>query len=170
MNLLDSILGDNAACGQLASQFGLSSDQVGSALKQIVPALGAGLQENTQSPDGIASLMGALSGGDHATVLDDTTRLADESTVTRGNGILGHLLGSKDASRAVADAASTESGVDAGTLRKMLPVVSSMLMGVLAKKAGDGGSPESMIAGLLGGGADGGSVADTVKGALGKFF
>ena len=38
--------------------------------------------------------------------------------VADGNGILGHLLGIKDASRAVANNASQQTGIGAGLLKK----------------------------------------------------
>ena len=43
--------------------------------------------------------MSALSSGNHGQYLDRPASLADPAAVTDGNGILGHLLGSKDVSR-----------------------------------------------------------------------
>jgi hypothetical protein len=52
MNVLDSILNaDNgAAVRQIGSPLGLDDAQTASALSALVPALSAGLRQNTQSP------------------------------------------------------------------------------------------------------------------------
>jgi hypothetical protein len=64
----------NAAGGgavqRAGQQFGLSEDQTGSALGQLVPALRAGLQRNASQRGGMESLLGALSQGNHAQYLD----------------------------------------------------------------------------------------------------
>src|SRR5512134_124202 len=101
LNILDAIVNaqNGAAVQQLGSQVGLAPDQATAALSALMPALAGGFQRNIQSPDGLESLMAALSSGNHGQYIDDPTSLADPSAVTDGNGILGHLLGSKDASR-----------------------------------------------------------------------
>lgn len=69
-----------------------------------------------------------------------------------GNQILGHLFGSKDISRAVADQVAFTSGIGPSILKKMLPVVASMLMGGIFKgtqgRASQGGG--GMMDELLG--------------------
>ena len=55
--------------------------------------------------------------------------------VAEGNGILGHLFGSKDLSRAVADQAAQATGVGQEVLQQMLPVIASMIMGGLFKQS-----------------------------------
>ena len=61
----------------------------------------AGLARNATQDGGLAGLTAALSGGRHAQYLDDLGTLTRSETVADGNGILGHILGSKDASRQV---------------------------------------------------------------------
>src|SRR5512134_3418792 len=101
MNILDAIVNarDGAAVQQLGSQVGLAPDQATAALSALMPALAGGFQRNIQSQGGVESLMAALSSGNHSQYIDNPASLADSSAVTDGNGILGHLLGSKDASR-----------------------------------------------------------------------
>ncbi len=65
--------------------------------------------------------------------------LGNTDTITDGNGILGHLFGSKDVSRNVATRASANTGIGADILKKMLPMVASLAMGALSQKAA--GSP-----------------------------
>jgi hypothetical protein len=77
-----------------------------------------------------------------------------------GNAILGHVFGSKDMSRGIANQAADLSGISSAILKKMLPVIAAMVMGALAKRMtggagrGQGGGGLGGILGeILGGGA-----------------
>ncbi len=135
MNILDVIMKsqDGGAVQQLGSRFGLAPAQTQSALAALVPALAAGLQQNAARGGGLDSLMTALSSGGHERYLDQPSALVEASATADGNGILGHVLGSKDVSRQVAQEASRQTGIDAGTLKQMLPIVAGMVMGGLSK-------------------------------------
>jgi hypothetical protein len=176
MNILDVILNaqDGAAVQQLGRQFGLQPEQAQSALSSLVPALAAGLQQNATREDGLAGLTSALSSGRHQRYLDDPSALTDASTIEDGNGILGHVLGSKDASRQVAQRASETTGIDAGILKRMLPVVAAMAMGGLSRQGVSlaGAAPGGllgMLTPLVDQNRDG-SVLDDVAGLAGRLF
>lgn len=186
MNLFDMISqsqnGD--AIGNLASQFGLEPAQAEAAVRQLAPALGAGLQRNTSNGKGLADLLGSLSGGGHSRYADDASLLGASETTTDGNGILGHLFGSKQVSRKVADHASAQTGIGAAILKKMLPVIATMVMGGLAKKVMGGGSREiadsvltkasrrsgSMIGNLAGKALSSGLGKGVIGGLIGKML
>ena len=71
-----------------------------------------------------------------------------------GNEVLGQIFGSKQASRGVAEQVAAQTGVGADVLKQMLPVVATLIMGVLAKQGlggGAAGAPQSGLGGLLGG-------------------
>lgn len=138
MGLLQEVLNaqNGGSVRNLAQSFGLREEQVAAALNQLVPALASGLHHNTQSPDGLSSLASALDTGNHQRYADDPATLTRPETVDDGNGILGHLFGSKDTSREVAARAATRSGVSADILKRMLPVVAAMVMGQLSRRAG----------------------------------
>jgi hypothetical protein len=87
---------------------------------------------------GLDSLVSALSSGRHQRYLDDPAALADATTVQDGNGILGHVFGSKDVSRQVAQRASAQTGIDTGILKQMLPVVAAMAMSGLSRQSSSG--------------------------------
>ena len=55
--------------------------------------------------------------------------------MAEGNGILGHLFGSKELSRAVAAQAAQATGIGQEMLKQMLPVIASMIMGGLFKQS-----------------------------------
>jgi hypothetical protein len=162
MNILEAILNaqGGASARQLGDQFGLDAQQTQSALGALMPALAGAVSQNAAKPGGLEGLLGALGGGQHAQYLDNPSTLADASTVNDGNGILGHLLGSKDASRAVASGAAARTGIGADVLKRMLPVVAAMVMGGLSKRSSAQGAgaaagfgamaPASSGGGLLG--------------------
>lgn len=179
MNILEAITGaqNGAAVDQLASQFGLKPDQASSAIGALVPALAAGLKHNTSTDSGLSGLLGALAGGRHEAYLDNPGKLAEPATTADGNAILGHLLGSKDVSRQVAARASQQTGIDTGILKKMLPLVATMVMAGLSKRSGAAsggirdpqaarGGITSMLEPMLDRDRDG-SMVDDVAGMLG---
>jgi len=142
VNLLDAILDarGGGAVRDLSRNFGIEEGQAVSALRQLLPALSSGLKRNVGQPEGLESLLGALKSGNHARYLEDASAIGQPETVGEGNGILGHLLGSKDVSRRVAGRAAERTGLPEGLLKKMLPVVATLAMGALSKQTtGRGG-------------------------------
>ena len=141
MNLLDLLLGsDNSgAMDQLAKNFNLSPDQTQAAVKELIPALTRGMQKNTSSEPGLDELLEALKTGNHGSYLDAPTNLGQASTTNDGNSILGHIFGNKQVSRDVASRAADRSGISSTILKKMLPIVATMVMGQLGKKILGGG-------------------------------
>lgn len=175
MSLLKSII--EAQSGnvlkQLAGNFNLNPEQAGQAVTQLLPALTGGLKKNMASSDGLGALMGALQKGNHGRYLENPEELLQPKAVEDGNGILGHLLGSKDASRAVAAQAAQNTGIDVGVLKKMLPMVAAMTMGGMSKQVqsqDQGGGLGNMLGGALGALTGGGSQQSAVSGMLGKFL
>jgi hypothetical protein len=144
MNLYDLIAQsqNGQALDNIANQFGLDRDQAEAAVRQLAPALGAGLSRNTEDGKGLADLLESLDKGNHQRYAEDPALLGASETVKDGNGILGHLFGSKAVSRKVADHASAQTGIGSALLKKMLPVIATMIMGALAKKATGAGSRE----------------------------
>ena len=179
--LMDMIMG--AAGGgvlqKVAGQFGLDESQAANAIQALLPAITGGVQRNTQQEGGLESLLGALTGGNHQQYLDDPSTL--DGATQEGNGILGHLLGSKDVSRQVAAQAAEQTGLGSDLMKQMLPIVASLAMGALSKQsAGNNlagmvqGGQSSGVMGLLGSfldqNRDGSMVDDVLKGVAGRLF
>ena len=78
--------------------------------------------------------MTAMASGQHAKYFEDAARAFSPQGVDEGNGILGHLFGSKDLSRAVASQAAQATGLSQQVLQQMLPAIASMVMGGLFKQ------------------------------------
>lgn len=177
--LLDS--GSSPALKQLASSFGVSESDARNALSGMVPALSGGLRNSLSSSGGQAGLLEALTKGNHQRYLEQPESLSETATVTDGNSILGHILGSKDASRRVASDVAAKTGLDDGLLKKMLPVVAAMVMGSMSKQSaasgfanapssgGDNSGMLGMLTGLLDADKDG-SIMDDVVNMTRKFL
>ena len=191
--LLDLLAGAQAqpAKQQLGQQFGLSEDMTQKALAALIRALSAGIKSNATKPGGLEGLLGALQSGQHKRYIEEPSLLEQEATRNEGNGILGHLLGSKDMSRSVASHAAEKTGLDSGLLKQMLPVIATMVMGSLSKKSeepdvmsslmgmlgGAAAQPQKkssglagLLGGLLGGGKKQQAQSQSPLGALGSLF
>ena len=123
------------AVNQMARQFGLSPQQVQEAMEALTPAFSQGLKRNAANPYDLGNFLNALSSGQHAKYFEDAAAAFSGQGVEEGNGILGHLFGSKDLSRAVAAQASQATGIAQQTLQQMLPALASMIMGGLFKQS-----------------------------------
>ena len=188
MDLLKTILEaqNGGSVKQLANQFNLDESQASSAIGKLLPALAAGMKRNMGNQQGLDGLLGALASGKHQRYLEQPDTLTRPETIQDGNGILGHILGSKDVSRQVASRASEQTGIDANILKKMLPMVAAMTMGSMSKQSADAGilggassqagaAPQAssgaagMLSKMLDSDGDG-SIADDLFGMAKKFF
>ncbi|MDN5929169.1 MAG: DUF937 domain-containing protein [Hyphomicrobiales bacterium] len=136
----------------LSRQFGLSNQQTQAALQALMPAFSQGLKRNASDPYGMADFMKAMANGQHAKYFEDAAQANSPKGVAEGNGILGHLFGSKDLSRAVTSQAAQMTGIGQNILAQMLPVIASMIMGGLFKQSTGqmSGAGSSAGGGLLG--------------------
>jgi hypothetical protein len=136
----------------MARELGVSDAQAASGAQALLPAILGGFKKQAQSQpaglEGLGGLLGQLGGGG---LLDDV--LAPQPTdVSRGNDVLGQIFGSQDVSRAVAQNAASQSGLDPSLLKKMLPLLAMLVAGYMAKPRGAGADTQaSSAAGGLGG-------------------
>lgn len=150
--------GGEGSVDNLGSMLGLDSAQTGKMIAAVAPSLLEGLKGQTASADGSASLASALQKGDHSKYLDYPELIGAVESITDGNNILGHILGSKDTSRNVAASAAEASGVSADLIKKALPLLAGMAMGALSKGGTSEESEGSDLADMLGGLTDLGDV------------
>jgi hypothetical protein len=159
MDLIDIIAGAQGGRGleSLGRQFGLDDAQTRAALEALAPVVAAGISRNTGRDGGLGSLIGALSKGNHGRYLDEPL---PANATDDGNAILGHIFGSKEVSRGVAQRAAGMSGLGESILKKMLPVIATMVMGALAKRMMGGGAARADTSG-------GGGLGDILKNIFG---
>ncbi len=170
---ITDILAQMGGLQSMARELGVSESQAASGAEALVPAILGGFKKQAQAqPSGLAALGGLLGQLGGSGLLDDV--LAPQPTnVNRGNDVLGQIFGSKDVSRAVAQNASSRSGLDPGLLKKMLPMLAMLVAGFMAKQPGGGAAAPaapasaglgSLLGGLLGGQA--GASPDAASGGI----
>ena len=173
MNIMDMLTSKDSASmmAQIARQFGLPEEKAREAVGALAPSLSRGLQHRTQEDIGVDDLIEALNVGKHTRYIDEPERLGRQETIEDGNSILGNIFGSKEVSRNVAKHAGKQTGLGSSLMKKMLPIVASMVMASLGKKmlgGGGGGratraSSGGLLTSLLDGDGDG-SIVDDVLG------
>jgi hypothetical protein len=141
----------------MASELGVSEDQARSGAEALLPAILGGFKKQAQAhPEGLDGLLGMVGGLGGGGLLDEV--LAPRPTdVSGGNNVLGQIFGSADVSRAVAQNAAGQTGLDPAMLKKMLPMLAMVVSGVMAKQgaqsgSSSGGGLDSLLGGLMGGG------------------
>lgn len=179
MDLMDLLkaTGGGDSVGQLAKAVGLGSSDTSKLVASLAPALMRGMQKNSADDSGLAGLRRALETGGHDRYIDDPALMKAAETRADGNNILGHIFGSKDVSRNVAAAAAKDTGIDAGLIKKALPLLASLAMGAMSKKSSAGrdlgSSASSGGLGPLGdllGKVSGKGGLDDILGMARKFF
>ncbi len=163
----------------IGRQFGLSEEQTRAAMDSLAPVVAAGVRRNAQSPQGLQDILGSVLNGNRAGVLEDENAVQFDNAKSSGDEILGQIFGSKDTSREVAQQLSATSGIGASILKKLLPIVASIVMGQVAKKMGGGTAPQGggglgdILGDILGGGqqqqtqSGGGGLGDILGDILG---
>ncbi len=157
---------------QLGSKVGLSQSQASTAVQFLMPVVSKAIAGNSVSPNGLSSLLGALTQGNHQQYVENPETLASDDTIADGNGILGHIFGSKHTSRAKAQEVADETGLPFDALKKALPLVASLAMGGLSKaQAQNQAQPQSQdfgsqIGNLLGSVAESGALGNILSSVL----
>ncbi len=184
MNITD-ILAQVGGLKSMARELGVSESEAANGAAALAPAVLGGFKKQAQSQPaglgGLGSVLGQMGGGG---LLDDV--LAPQPTnVSRGNDVLGQIFGSKDVSRAVAQNASSQSGLAPAVLKKMLPMLAMAVAGYMAKQHSasaapaqqgpasgtSGGGLGAMLGNLLGGkGAQAGSATPGAAHGLGALL
>ncbi|MDY0309086.1 MAG: DUF937 domain-containing protein [Castellaniella sp.] len=156
--------------GPIARQLGITEAQATSGAQALLPAVLGGFQKQAQGAGGLDGLLAQLGGASLPASADDL----GPGDATRGNDVLGQIFGSKDVSRTVAQHAASSSGLDPALLKKMLPLLATLVAGFMSRQSGAAGqaSPASPMGGLLGGllgglGSQGGAAQSAGGGLLG---
>ncbi len=134
---LTDILAQMGGLQSMAQELGVSESQVATGAEALVPAILGGFKKQVQSQpaglEGLGGLLGRLGGGG----LLDNVLSPQPTDVSQGNEVLGQIFGSKDVSRTVAQNAASQSGLDTGLLKQMLPMLAMAVAGYMAKQHGD---------------------------------
>lgn len=148
---ITDILAQMGGLQSMARELGVSETQAASGAEALIPAILGGFKKQAQAQptglEGLGGLLGQLGGGG----LLDSVLAPQPTDVNQGNNVLGQIFGSKDVSRAVAQNASTQSGLDPSLLKKMLPMLAMLVTGYMAKQSAGAAAQSSPMSGGLGG-------------------
>jgi hypothetical protein len=172
---ITDILAQMGGLQSMARELGVSESEASTGAAALAPAILGGLKKQVQARSdgaaGLSSLFEQLGGGG---LLDDVLG-AQPTNVNRGNDALGQIFGSKDVSRAVAQNAASQTGLDSALLKKMLPMVTMLVTGYMAKQGGTAAAAQpcaagsglgSLLGGLLGGQGVGNAAAGSAAPGL----
>jgi len=161
MNLMDILQGQvsDEMLGQLSEHIGAEPEQTAQATNGIFATLLGGLANNASSEGGLSSLANALDRDHDGSVLDDLAGMVggmlqgggQDSRATNGSGMLNHILG--DRQEVAAEQIGQSSGLSAGQVMKLLPILAPIVMSVLGKTKSSGGLDLGSLANVLMGGA-----------------
>ncbi len=144
-DILGGILSQLGSGGlsQIAGALGTDEDKAGDAVAMALPALLGGMAKNAQNPDGASALAGALDNHDDGVFGQLTDLLGNQD----GAKILGHVLGSK--TDATQQRIAAGSGLDMGSVAKLLPMLAPLVMGYLGKQKKEQGLGAEDLASAL---------------------
>lgn len=162
---ITDLLAQAGGLSALSQRLGIDEQQAYRGADALMPALLGGFKKQAQAqPAGLAGLASLFQqlGGER--MLNEAMK-AQAADAAPGNDILGQLFGSKEVSRNVAQNASAQSGLDQGTLQKMLPMLAMLLTGYLSRQ--QAGSATAAPANGLGSLGNLGNLAGQLLGGLG---
>ena len=126
---------------ELARQFNLPSGDVAQVIEIFIPAITNGMKRNVNR-GGAEALIEALQRGQHDRYLEQPEQLQRPEIRRDGDNILGHIFGSKDISRELANRTAQRTGIDSGLLKQMLPIVAQLTMGAMRSQGSRAGMLE----------------------------
>lgn len=176
---MTDLLAQMGGLQSMARELGVSESQASAGAAALLPAILGGFKKQAQAQpaglDGLGGMLEQLGGGG----LLESVLSPQPTNVASGNNVLGQIFGSKDVSRAVATNAASQTGLDAGLLKKMLPILAMAAAGYMAKQGASqrqastgpssgtaGGGLGGLLGGILGGGSAGKASSAGGMGAL----
>jgi hypothetical protein len=140
--------------GQISQRIDADPAQTRTAIDAAVPALLAALGNEAERGEGLKH---AIAQDHDGSIIDQLSQYLDGTAqlsprTTNGAGILDHVLGDRQGE--MAQALSAKSGLDLGSIMKLLPLLAPILMGMLGKKSsssGGGGFSLDYLGSILGG-------------------
>jgi len=123
---------------QLSQQIGADEGTTQQAVQAALPMLLGGMARNSATPEGAASLSGALAEHQGSGLLDNLGSLIGNPQTGAGAGILGHIFGGRR--ETVERGVGQATGLNQQQIGKLLMVLAPIVMAVLARRASAGGA------------------------------
>lgn len=165
--LLDLIgrLGGADAVAAMAAKVGLTPEQAQSGMAALMPAVAGGMSK--VAADGGDALDTAAAPA--AMVADNPSAVTSDTAVAHGSDLVGRIFGGAAGTDAVTAHAAQASGLPAGVLAQLLPMVTALAAGTLAGKASGPHGASGTLANMLDVNRDGNPL-DDIMGFAGKLF
>jgi hypothetical protein len=147
--LLDMLTGQLAGGNlkKISGQLGADENTTMNAIGTALPMLLGALSRNASNEDGARALSNALDKDHDGSILNNLTGFLDKPEEGPGDGILRHVLGARRP--AVEAGLSKSTGLDAGSVGKLLMTLAPVVLGMLGQKKRQQGMDASGLAGLL---------------------
>ena len=136
---------------QLATAIGADERTTQQAIGAALPAILAALNRNTNTTQGAQALNRALERDHDGSLLDNLGGFLGgqvQGKQADGSGILGHLLGNRQAE--LEQGVAKASGLDMGKVARLLPILAPIVMAALGRQKRQAGLDEAGLSGLLG--------------------
>lgn len=148
--IVDGVLAQlgNDGVAEIAKGLGADQSTTSSAIAAALPAIIAGMANNTRDQNGAESLSNALNDHD-SSIFGSLGSLIAAGGAGDGAKILGHVLGGKRP--AVEENVAQQSGVSIDLIMKLLPILAPLVMGYLSKQKQANNLDAGAIGSALGG-------------------
>ena len=133
---------------KIGSELGTDEQTAGNATAATVSTLLGALSRNAADKNGAEALHSALAKDHDGSLLDNLSGFLGKAQQGPGDGILRHVLG--DRRSQVESGIGRTSGLDSGTVSKLMAMIAPVVMGALGKQQRTGGLQSSQLADMLG--------------------
>jgi hypothetical protein len=134
---------------QISGVLNADEKTTGNAISAALPTLLGALSRNASRPEGAQALHSALAKDHDGSVLDNLAGFLGNPQAGPGDGILRHVLGGRR--QRVENGLSKSTGLDAGSVSKLLVTLAPMVMGALGKTQRSRGMDTQGLSQLLDG-------------------
>lgn len=164
--LLDLInrFGGASAVDAMAAKVGLSPEQVQSAMAALMPAVAGGMSKQAEAGSDVLDQAAAP-----AAELATPGAVASDAAIAHGNDLAGQIFGGAAGTQAVTAHAAQATGLDAGILAQLLPMITTLAAGTLAGKSSGPQGAAGTLMSMLDVNKDGNPL-DDIMGFANKFF
>ena len=149
MDVVQQHLGQSEV-SQISQQLGISPGVAQAAIAAAIPMIVGGMARHASQPQGATTIQDAITA--HDGVTDDVgsvLQAAPPADVSGSGGLLGRILGTHRDT--VQQGVQQASGLDGENVKKLLMMLSPIVLGVLARRQFGGENAQQMDPGQLGG-------------------
>lgn len=148
MDMVQQHLGQSEV-SQISQQLGISPGMAQAAIAAAIPMIVGGMARHASQPQGADTIQQAITAHDGVTDnVGGVLQAAPPADVGGSGGLLGRILGSHHDT--VQQGVQQTSGLDGEKARKLLMMLSPIVLGVLARRQFGGQSAQQMNPGELG--------------------